>query len=356
MSRKPSGYWNNYEHCYEEAKKYKSRGEFSNESSTAWSYAKKNGWIDDYIWFKEIVKPNGYWNYEHCYEEAKKYKTRTEFERLSPSASTVARKNSWIDDYTWIPKPNKKKRGYWDYDNCYNEAKKYKSRSEFQFGCSSAYKSAKRNKWLDDYTWLEDERFNVYTDKIDCVYVYEFVEQKSAYIGRTLLRRQKQRDLEHIFGDDSVSTFAKSLDIPIPEMKILETNLTIKEGSENEGIWIELYREDGWTILNKAKAGSLGRLGNRYPKYTHEVCYNEAKKYNSRHEFIRGNRSAYNAALKNNWLDEFFPKTKIEYTYYICKKLAEDCKTRSEYSKKHSTAYIKSSKNKWLDEFFPKTK
>ena len=33
-------------------------------------------------------------------------------------------------------------------------------------------------------------------------------------------------------------------------------------------------------------------------------------KYNSRSEFKTKSGSAYSAALKNKWLDEFFPKVK----------------------------------------------
>ena len=49
-------------------------------------------------WLNRKNKPNGYWNYEHCYEEAKKYKTRTEFEKNNGSCYQVAIKNGWIDD------------------------------------------------------------------------------------------------------------------------------------------------------------------------------------------------------------------------------------------------------------------
>lgn len=42
-------------------------------------------------------------------------------------------------------KPN----GYWNYEKCYQEALKYKSRNEFQKGCGSAYHAALKNKWLD---------------------------------------------------------------------------------------------------------------------------------------------------------------------------------------------------------------
>ena len=45
------------------------------------------------------MKPRGYWTYEHCYEEAKKYKTKKEFEKNCESAYKVALKNKWLGDW-----------------------------------------------------------------------------------------------------------------------------------------------------------------------------------------------------------------------------------------------------------------
>ena len=50
--RKPTGYWN-YETCYEEAKKYNSRKEFSDKCNRAYFVANKNGWLKDYTWFNK---------------------------------------------------------------------------------------------------------------------------------------------------------------------------------------------------------------------------------------------------------------------------------------------------------------
>ena len=44
------------------------------------------------------------WNKKTCYEEAKKYKSRTQFCRENGSAYYVARKNGWLNDYTWFIK------------------------------------------------------------------------------------------------------------------------------------------------------------------------------------------------------------------------------------------------------------
>ncbi len=72
-----------YDLCYEEAKKYSSRTEFQQTCYGAYRAARKNKWIDDYDWLKEKIHNNGYWTFEHCLEEASKYSSRKEFRENS---------------------------------------------------------------------------------------------------------------------------------------------------------------------------------------------------------------------------------------------------------------------------------
>ena len=57
-----------YETCLEEARKYKSRGEFSKKCGSAYQVARKNGWLDDCT-FEEQLK---IWDKKTCLEEANK--------------------------------------------------------------------------------------------------------------------------------------------------------------------------------------------------------------------------------------------------------------------------------------------
>ena len=144
--RQKPNYWN-YETCYQEAKKYNSRNEFKKGCHSAYEVARKNGWLDNYTWFTEKKKCN-YWNYETCYQEAQKYNSKSELYNGCQSAYDVARKNGWLDNYTWFTE-KKQPNGYWTEQTCYQEAKKYNSRNEFKKGCHSAYEVARKNGWLD---------------------------------------------------------------------------------------------------------------------------------------------------------------------------------------------------------------
>lgn len=298
------------------------------------------------------------WTYEACYEEAKKYNYKVDFIKNSRGAYDAALRNKWLEDYNWFLSGIKRtgeKHRKWNYETCYNEALKYSTRGEFGTKSQRAYYVALQNGWLDNYIWLKDKRFDLINDKIDCIYVYEFAEQKAVYIGRTLIKRQKERDWEHIFRNDSVSKFAKENNIAVPEIKILETNLTIKEGAENEGIWIELYKEDGWNILNKAPAGSIGSLGKG--KWNYKSTVEEAKKYKSRREFRDKNRSAYNKALEKDWLDNFNwlkDNTKHRKEYWTeerCLKEAKKYNNMSNFRKECSGAYLSAKEHNWLEDY-----
>lgn len=183
----------NYENCYNLAKTCGSKSEFKSKSNAAYNSSRKNGWLNDYIWFEEKHKPNGYWTYEMCYEEAQKYKNKPDFRKNNSAAFSIARKNGWLSDYIWLEelaKPN----GYWTYETCFEEAKKYTTRIEFSRKSSGAYDVVLKNGWLDDYTWLEytrmpkEYRFNLLKEFIDEYELRAFLENNDENILYIILR------------------------------------------------------------------------------------------------------------------------------------------------------------------------
>ena len=354
-NKKPNGYWENYENNKTKAQKYNSRNEFRKGCVSAYNVALKNNWLDNYTWFEEKQKPSGYWTYETCYQEAQKYNSRSEFEKACGSACHVARKNGWLDKYTWLIRP-KQHNIKWTEQTCYNEAQKYNSRIEFQKGCGSAYHVARKNDWLDNYTWFEKD-LNPYKNNLDNIYCYIFEELNSVYVGRTI--NINERNTQHNTKTNSaVYQFAQKHNIVIPQITILETNLSLEQGREKEDFYVTKYKSEGWNVLNKAKtgknSGSLGKLGGG--KWNKKTCYQEAQKYNSRSEFSNGCGSAYNVACKNNWLDNYTwfieqQKPSGYWTYETCYQEAQKYNSRSEFSKACGSAYDVARKNGWLDNY-----
>ena len=91
------------------------------------------------------------WNYEKIKEEALKYGTRAEFEKLSKGAYLSAMRNNWLNDVCCHMIEQHKPNGYWNYDRCQEIALKYNKRSLFQKEASRAYTVSRKNNWLDEF-------------------------------------------------------------------------------------------------------------------------------------------------------------------------------------------------------------
>ena len=149
-TRKPKGYWTK-ERCHEEALKFKTRGEFQKKLNKAYYVARKKGWLDEICsHMTSSRKPKDYWTKERCHKESLKLKSRNEFYNNSGSAYNKALRNKWLDDICSHMISLKKPKNYWTKKRCYEEALKYKTKSEFRAKSSGAYKMARRKDWLDD--------------------------------------------------------------------------------------------------------------------------------------------------------------------------------------------------------------
>ena len=400
----------NYDTCYGEALKYTSTTEFRTVSITAYCIARDKGWLEEYTWLERRINP---FNYDACLSEAKKYKYYNDFRAKSHQFYMYARKRGWLRDYIWLIKeplvPYNKK---WNYDTCYAEAKKYKTRSALNKYGRGAYDVARRNGWLADYTWIPD--FSDSDAKVDSVYCYIFEEHKAAYVGRTLMYRQHIRDIEHGNQEnDAVYKFAHKNKCVIPKMQIIEENLTVQQGREREDYWRKHYESIGYHMLNKAatgaKSGSIGWLAcgkwtfekaykiaqafqtvnemceeyeylyriskargwldkfdwfrgkeikiEKQTKWTEDVCREEAKKYTSRKDFRKHCKGAYDKAKECGWLEEYtwlsYSKPLSEWDYESCKEEALKYHGRNEFCKKSYGAYTVSRQHGWLDDFYP---
>ena len=151
----PQNYWQIEENVIEESKKYISRTDFHKGCHAAYIYAQKHNLWDKIPWIKTTVKANGYWTKERVFEEGSKYSTKIEFKKNASTAYSIATKNKWINDMTWFVS-TVKPQGYWQIkQNVIDESHKYNSRVEFRWGSPGAYRSSIDNGWIEEMTWLK---------------------------------------------------------------------------------------------------------------------------------------------------------------------------------------------------------
>lgn len=209
---KKFGYWNNLEHCLEEAKKYQNRFQFQKHCYGAYNAMRKNGW-DSY--FDEIYKnmtkifpsmnepihcvyvyelkefntcyvgrTNGMKRRDrahrkgfHMHDKKKHFDALYQFckdkdiempqpiilaEKLT-AIESQEKEGYYVEKYkaegwnvlntapTGIGKSSLGGGLKWNYEKCKEEAAKYTTRNQFRIGSPCAYNSAKKFGWLSDF-------------------------------------------------------------------------------------------------------------------------------------------------------------------------------------------------------------
>ncbi len=133
------------------------------------------------------------------------------------------------------------------------------------------------------------------------VYVYEFPD-KSVYVGLTMNKSERDRTHKKEGSKSAVLKHIKETGFN-PEYKVISDDYIDASDAQNlENCTIEKYRNEGWNILNKAKAGGLG--GRCLVNWTLEKTQIEALKYDTLTKFADGSRTAFNTAKRNGWLPE----------------------------------------------------
>lgn len=103
------------------------------------------------------------WNKALCLKVSATFNTMSQFQLEEGSAYNFAARNNFLDEIRKGMKQHRKPKWYWSFANCQSEAIKFKTRTEFQKKSRGAYKSAYRNKWLDDIC----SHMSITQDKLD---------------------------------------------------------------------------------------------------------------------------------------------------------------------------------------------
>ena len=334
------------EYCKLLAQQCQSRADFKRLNSEAYRKALTKKWLDEFGLFHEShIK----WTREACFDAATKCRTITEFITKYNAAYRRSKICGWLDDIKFQVPRHVSHRSDDEIILC---AKQYTSYSDFYKKERGMYGLAHKRGLLNSFTWLK-RRTDFNKDIHDNIYVYEFKDYQTAYVGRTI--NPERRHAEHsLYEHGSVYQFAISHNCKIPDPIYVYKNVNIKDGPRLEGETITKYKTDGWVLLNKAPAGSMGAL----TEYSKSTCINIAKQYQYKTDLKMTRPEIYSALLRHKWMKECtwlksYKRKWDTLTFDEFKALVNNYRTRSEISCHNHALYNIGLERGWLDMVLP---
>lgn len=300
------------EEVFDLAKNFSRMNHFKKAHPRAYGAARSNKWIED---LRKIMTP-AYesWDEDKIRKIASNYNNLQKFFEEQPKAYYAARSLEIYDEIT-----NHMERGfhYWTKDEVIDVASKYNNRRDFITNDNSAYQAAVNNGWYDEISKEWDYLGNLYKRM---VYAFEFPDNV-VYVGLTLSK--EKRFLAHMISGPVYKHKNKTGLDPIM-IVVSDEYIDAKDAQQLEDCTIQKYKSEGWTVLNTAKAGGLGGCTRIWDK---ESVMEIALRYTYMNQFKKENPNAYQAALRNGWIDEInktmIPKYKIRNDEDIVKLLSK---------------------------------
>jgi hypothetical protein len=219
---KPKGYWT-LERCMQSAAGFERPVDWQDADGSAYVTARVKGWLSQCTaHMTGGIKPRGYWTLERCMEEAAQYTSPVEWFNNSTSGFSTAHRNGWLEKCEAHMVSDTKPRGHWTLDNCLEDASRYGSRSDWKRGSSGAYTVAARNGWLDQCCEHMERAGG--TDN-DVVYIWRDAGSDLHKVGVTSARIGEQRVSgcgSHNGMDPRIVLMLKVDDARAVESKLLE--------------------------------------------------------------------------------------------------------------------------------------
>lgn len=228
---------------------------------------------------------------DKCYEFAKLCSGKYDFMKKYRVPYNNALKNGWLEEFF----PNKKELK-WNRENSQEIALLYNSRREFSKKNHYVYKMSCRNGWIDDICQHMKIRGNT-TKRM--IYSYLFPDN-SIYVGLTY--NIDIRNSQHM-SDLRPTTVGKyRIKTGLIPILIKHTDyIPTEEAKLKEGEILNLYKLEGYNILNVSKTGALG--GGTI-KCNKDDCIKAVSLCKTSKEFRDNHKKEYWAAQRHGWLAE----------------------------------------------------
>lgn len=305
------------EEALEEANDYNSIEQIRVKNHTLWNYLKNNDLF-------RLAKPTDAMfrkvkNVDEAWALSMYYNSMTELSNHAKSAYRILKENGLLQKR--YPHSVKYSSDNWSREKCLDVAKECASKTEFKKKYPIAYKYAKRNNWMSDYTWfaIHTNVLSSITNPVKADYSnVNTNEKRSSKVYWTFDRCYKEAQKytsKKEFRENSSGAY----------------QVASRKGWLNDYIWL-----DGKT------------------EWTEDICLKEAQKYSRLVDFYSKSRNAYDKACKTGWIENYTWLKRREWSYEECKQESLKYKTRNEFKQGAVGAYRKSVAKKWIEEFYPK--
>lgn len=287
-----------YEECYCVARKYEYQSDFIGNDPAVYYFAYRRGWTKDYTWIKLKRRKNI--TVDECVEAASKCNSVQEFRSKYGSLYRYATTNGLLRDFVWLDNDN-----MWSYDEIVGISKKYRSRGDFAREDMNAYHAALVNGWLNDFHWLDENGIDYADKKFGKAYiVYGYFDHDNM---KCIILITRDKDFRiYRKRNKTLSRYFVSVGKDIPEPEVFYTDLLASEALSRKDELTGFYKSNGYSMIKYPNVHiMIYPLPKKKIKWTHDACYDEARKYTLYSDFRSYSNRAFRVARRHGWTDEY---------------------------------------------------
>tara|TARA_Y100001973_G_C5199890_1_gene336819 strand:- start:741 stop:2930 length:2190 start_codon:yes stop_codon:yes gene_type:complete len=334
--------------CITSAKRYGTKREWEACDRKAYQAAKRRkskGWLEACCQHMtpKIIR----WTLDMCLSSAKKYQTKSEWQRSEPKAYDAAirhREESWFEQCVAHMKPAQKQ---WTLEECLESARRYRTKNDWSNGDQNAYSAAWRNKadgWFARcVAHMEPSRRNWTLE--------ECLESARQYDTREAWRKGDRKAHYAAYSRKEEGWFEQCVAHMKPTRKqwTFEECLKSARQYDTRRAWKKGDHRAFFTAYSRKDKGWLEQcIAHMKParkQWTLEECLESARRYDTRKSWREGDYRAYYAAYyrkEKGWLEQCVAHMKPACKQWLLKECLESAlryNTRGAWQKGDRRAY-----------------
>jgi len=241
---------------------------------------------------------------ENCLERFIESSSLCKFKEYYPEAYEISKKNNWIEYFLESTSVSKIKypRGYWNYENCKNEALKFDDVKIFKKKSPSCFSAISRKGLYDElcsnmdgYKGAIDMEAFIYV----CFLRSEKLSKPFVYVGITQDKKNRFDGHRGHFRYHTSPIFKTMKEFNLNKEDnaqiVWSDPLTVSIARELERKYIDNFRIDNkYTLLNRTAGGERINI----TRWTPDLILKECKKYNNFNDFYLYSARAYKMGIK----------------------------------------------------------